>query len=962
MLRSKTALWILAGLWLAMASAVPAQQQPKTVEELAVALLAAKTEPERSALLDANRELATVKLADALFVKARSLATTSHFAESLAACQLARQIAEQHNDTKRIITAMTGIGNVHAARGELRAALEIFRQELKLADTTNDVSLTASIQTNLCIVNLRLGNYDVAAEHCQKGLALAESTGNRETAGNALNNLGILTRQRGDLTRAIELYRQALAIKESLGDKSGAARTLNNIGVAYRAMGNETAALRHYLQSLSIFEQIGNRAGIAGSLGNISMVYRALGNYRLALEYSQRALAISEAIGDKQTIGTAWHEIGKLHAQAGEYEKSLDAHRKSLAMSESTGEKMEIAICLMGVGSAFRNLGNEAEAIAYFRRGIELAETMGAPYTVRAGLHNLAQLYLWQGKYAESLEHSERAIAIARQNNLQDGLWQSLLSSGVALRSLKQPEAARPRFEEAIRIIETARAELSAGANEQAHFLGSRSDAYIQMVMLSAEQGRAEDSLHFAERAKARVLLDALSAGKADISKAMTEDERRQERRLKDELTNANSRLSRAAQVAKPNPQQLVELKIKLEKARLDYESFQSRLYAAHPELRSQRGEAPIIKAEELAAMVDDKTALLEFAVTGQAAYLFVITRATINGGKAAPEIRVYTLPIKQVELTKQANEFRQQLASLDLGFRASAKQLYTTLLKPAAAQLKGKTRLVIVPDAALWELPFQALIATDNRYLIETAAVSYAPSLTVLREMQSKRNGQATGLLAFGNPAFNAEAVERAVIAKRDEKLLPLPETETEVKALAQLHGAASRVFTGAEASEARLKSEADNAGILHFATHGILNDASPLYSHLALAAGDKTEDGLLEAWELLQMDLKAGLAVLSACETARGKIGAGEGVIGLSWAMFVAGVPTTVVSQWKVESSSTRDLMVGFHRYLKGAGNKPGLPKAEALRQSVLSLLKKPATNYPFYWAGFVLIGDGQ
>lgn len=958
MLRSKTALRMLAGLWLALALAVQAQQPPKTVEELASALLAAKSESERAALLDANRELATVKLADALIGKARSLATTSHFAESLAACQLALRIAEQHNDTKRIIAAMTGIGNVHAARGELRAALEIFQQELKLVESANDVSLTASIQTNLCIVNLRLGNYDVATEHCQKGLALAESAGNRETAGNALNNLGIITRQRGDLARAIELYRQSLAIKESLGDKSGAARTLNNIGVAYRAMGNETAALRHYLQSLSIFEKIGNRAGVAGSLGNISMVYRALGNYRLALEYSQRALAISEAIGDKQTIGSAWQEIGKLHAQAGEYEKSLDAHRKSLAMSESTGEKIEIAICLMGVGSAYRNLGNEAEAIEYFRRGIELAETIGSPYTIRAGLHNLAQLYLRQGKYAESLEHSERAIALARQNNLQDGLWQSLLSSGVALRSLKQPDTARPRFEEAIRIIETARAELSAGANEQAHFLGSRSDAYIQMVMLAAEQGRAEESLSFAERAKARVLLDALSAGKADISKAMTDDERRQERRLKDELTNANSRLARAAQAAKPNPQQLGDLKTRLEKARLDYESFQSRLYAAHPELRAQRGEAPIIKPEELAAMVDDKTALLEFAIAGQVTYLFAITRT----GKPPPEIRVYTLPIKRDELTKQANEFRQQLASLDLGFRASAKRLYDLLLKPAAAQLAGKTRLVIVPDGALWELPFQALIAGDNRYLIETAAISYAPSLTVLREMQSPRKQRASGLLAFGNPAFNAETVERATIAKRDEKLLPLPEAEAEVKALAQLHGSASRVFIGAEASEARLKSEAANAGVLHFATHGILSDASPLYSHLALAAGDKTEDGLLEAWELLQMNLNADLAVLSACETARGKIGAGEGVIGLSWAMFVAGVPSTVVSQWKVESSSTRDLMIGFHRNLKGAGAKSGLPKAEALRQSVLSLLKKPATNHPFYWAGFVLVGNGQ
>jgi CHAT domain-containing protein len=141
----------------------------------------------------------------------------------------------------------------------------------------------------------------------------------------------------------------------------------------------------------------------------------------------------------------------------------------------------------------------------------------------------------------------------------------------------------------------------------------------------------------------------------------------------------------------------------------------------------------------------------------------------------------------------------------------------------------------------------------------------------------------------------------------------------------------------------------------VLHFATHGVMNNASPLYSHLVLAHSEK-EDGLLEAWELMQMDLQADLAVLSACETARGRYGAGEGMIGLSWALFVAGVPSTVVSQWKVESASTRDLMLQFHRRLQSGKTS----KAEALRQASLSLLKNPATSHPFYWAGFVLVGD--
>jgi CHAT domain-containing protein len=175
-------------------------------------------------------------------------------------------------------------------------------------------------------------------------------------------------------------------------------------------------------------------------------------------------------------------------------------------------------------------------------------------------------------------------------------------------------------------------------------------------------------------------------------------------------------------------------------------------------------------------------------------------------------------------------------------------------------------------------------------------------------------------------------------------------------------LYGATrSKVYVGAEAREDRVKAEAGRARILHFATHGTLDNASPIYSYLALARGDKNEDGLLEAWELMQMDLHADLAVLSACETARGRYGAGEGVIGLTWALFVAGVPSTVVSQWKVESASTRDLMLNFHRQLRApAGAKAKVTKAEALRQAALEVMKNPETSHPFYWAGFVLVGD--
>src|SRR4030095_2225871 len=115
----------------------------------------------------------------------------------------------------------------------------------------------------------------------------------------------------------------------------------------------------------------------------------------------------------------------------------------------------------------------------------------------------------------------------------------------------------------------------------------------------------------------------------------------------------------------------------------------------------------------------------------------------------------------------------------------------------------------------------------------------------------------------------------------------------------------------------------------------------------------------GLLEAREIMQLNLHADLVVLSACQTARGRFGAGEGMVGMSWAFFGAGVPTMVASQWKVDSASTAKLMIDFHKRLRGETSLPLQTKASALQQAALSLMKDPRYRHPYFWAGFVMIG---
>jgi CHAT domain-containing protein len=297
--------------------------------------------------------------------------------------------------------------------------------------------------------------------------------------------------------------------------------------------------------------------------------------------------------------------------------------------------------------------------------------------------------------------------------------------------------------------------------------------------------------------------------------------------------------------------------------------------------------------------------------------------------------------------------DYRTAMAARAFGTKKTGAALHDLLLARVRAKAGAHTnRLLIVPDDSLWELPFHTLVDRRGRYVIEDAVVAYAPSLATLREMTALARRRASEpvaieLLAVGDPS-PAEGPR-------------VPHAAREVNALASIYGASrSRVYVGARADEARFREQAGQARRVHVAAHGVLDSRAPLHSYVALAPGAAGDDGLLEARELMRQRLRAELLVLSACETARGRIGAGEGLIGFGWAAFLAGSASTLVSQWKVDSRSTADLMIAFHRALQPDASGRRLGTADALRRAALATARTPAYAHPFYWAGFVAIGD--
>ncbi len=266
--------------------------------------------------------------------------------------------------------------------------------------------------------------------------------------------------------------------------------------------------------------------------------------------------------------------------------------------------------------------------------------------------------------------------------------------------------------------------------------------------------------------------------------------------------------------------------------------------------------------------------------------------------------------------------------------------------------------------DGMLFEVPFEVLLTGDAEkgapwselpYLARSYQTSYAPSASILVKIQKKKKPKYNiDLLAMGDPDFT-------LLGDTSAPLAPLPYTRAEVDNISALvKDNKKRVFLGSEATESALKQQLSQGTprVLHLATHGLVDPYDPVSSSVVLCPDAATgDDGYIYTLEILALPLDVGLVVLSACESARGRVQRGEGVVGLSRAFIAAGAGGVVASLWAVSDQSTAELMSQFYAGMLGKKRSA----AEALTSARLALLEHPTYSHPFYWSPFVVIGTG-
>jgi len=584
----------------------------------------------------------------------------------------------------------------------------------------------------------------------------------------------------------------------------------------------------------------------------------------------------------------------------------------------------------VNLGDALARIGRVEEAEKYLAPA--LAHARITSYFPRACLF-AEHLRRAEGRYDEAIAYARQGITENTGQRLFF-TWELQADLGQMLIECGKVDEGIDALRDSVNLIETRRAATTWNPLVRATHFATRQWVYVALLNALVDRKRFDEAFEIAEKMKARALDDLLAGD--DVVVTLTAAEREQERVLNERITELNRKVI----ASKGDAEQEAHNQLRLARATAERFAVETALRGSHavPHQSPPRDFDP----------TTHDSPILEYAVLPNSIIAFVVKNGSVHAVR---------IPATRETIERHVRQLTRSITQRDLRYSAPARALYDTLFAPVATQLAAEKHVTIVPDGVLWKVPFDVLMTRAHEFLITKHVFSYAPSAAML-DAASRRARPAAPreLLAVGDPLVSSSTRDK-LASNRDLSLGALPDAAREVRVLSDLYGHdRSTTLVGASAREETFKHLASEYRVVHLATHGIVDDQSPLYSALVLSRADgDDDDGLLEMREVRKLDMNADLVILSACDTARGALYPGEGVIGLSWAFLTAGCPTTVVSQWKADSRTTSRLMIEFHRRLLRGGRA-----ADALREAKLSLLREREHDHPFYWCPFIVVGS--
>lgn len=765
-------------------------------------------------------------------------------------------------------------------------------------------------------------------------------------------NLGNIYEAQGKLEEAIAYYINA-ANDFFLAGKNGAPFCYENAARIALKTEDFDKAFSLTLKSIDLKKQLdpANEAWQLSGLIQLIAVAREQEDLKTADFWVIKAKKLVSSFPNDQFVGDYYAERAKIAALALNAKTMLEYANLAIESWENHHGKGHPKIIDINtfLGSWYLREQKFESAISFFQKAIQLQ----VPRLLSDNMNSLPQLEIMPPQ-----------LPLLTLLNLKG---QALIGSYKETGSISYLQSALDLYSLSIDFFDKLRFSYGGQAAKSALAaqVGNVFENALETVYLLFEKTKDEKylamSFDFLENRHSSILREYIQDNQAKLFANIPDSLLAKEKVLKLDLAFYNKLIfDEENTTKKPNIEILSYWKEKIFQLQLSQDSLQRSFEKEFPSYYRLKYQSSIASLNEIVNQLGKGDAILSFFIGDHALFLQTITRnsTTISKQPINPTF------LLQVDTVRQL--FNSPSSTFDRDLNETLNKLSKKLL-PSSSVLVNIDRLIIIPDGQLGYIPFQTFPSIGSsdkdktRYLFEDFTIRYEYASSFLFSEQEKRtNGPK--YIGFA-PSYTQEKLSEVIRPNIDiansmrNSLKPLRFNIEEVEEVSSVMSGLA--FTGSDASKEKFLETASQASILHLAMHSLIDDDQPDYSQLVFSTADSSNSSSsLHAYELYNTRLDAELAVLSACNTGTGRLAQGEGIMSFARAFKYAGCPNIIMSLWPANDATTKQLTTSFFAYLQ-----EGIPKDKAIQKAQIDFLNNPKNvefRHPFYWAGFVLIGD--
>ncbi len=879
---------------------------------------------------------------------------------------------------------------LHGAENRLEKAtqaIEKLEKALLLFEKSNDSPGAAHALFHLAFVTANeFGDEIKAVEIFEKSLEIWRKTDADEASrAICLMHAARELKDKGEIQKAFAYINEALVISRKSNDRLGEAASLSYLCRFYNDTGKFQKGFEMCRESLRLARDIDPLTDFF-THNAMSALYGNTGDSEKALEYSRKTLERISLTGGHLNpirLATAKSNISGILFTQKKYDEAIASYNDALLISQTVKRPKYEAYFLHRLSLIYYELKQFEKALQYGEKSLALYRQHYARNR-QVALNTVGETYIALGQNDKARATLLESLEMNRQNKDRYAEAETLYKLAQLENRVGNTEAALQDMRQSINLSEILRADL-LGKNQRSSYLKILKRYYeldiellVKLYEKTADAKLLEQAWQSQEKIRARSLLENFIESGFDLSDADLKDFFAKEQTLLETIAAEEIKRAEAVKTKNAAAQKISETN--LQKALDEHQILQEEIRRKNPRF-SALGLPKDFSFADAQNLLDEETAVLEYSLGERQSCVWIISKNSV---------KLVKLPARN-DINDAAREFYLALTNRDAKNESAivekSRKLSRQIVQPLSKEIANYKRLVIIADGGLQLIPFAALtVSGEEPFEPFTARVEIAnaPSfstLVFLRENKANRQTSPDRLLAiFADPIFQNDDERIAKLAPKTsfnsteqsakltqtlndfgvERLARLPFSGIEAREISKFAAQKTNLVLGANASRGNfLRGDYASYRILHFATHGFLNQQNPDLSGLVLSLYDENrrpKNGFLRVIDLYSLRLNADLVVLSACQTALGKDVDGEGIVGLTRGFMYAGASSIVSSLWKVEDAATAELMKRFYRALLTENQTP----AAALRTAQNEMRQIARFSNPRHWAGFTLTGE--